>query len=386
MNTGRSSNTSLANWRSSPHSEWAFQNLRQLIPTAEIRAERSSSPLPAAKSSIADSLELASVEGKSLGDFLTDSSTDSLVILQRGRKVYQWNAPHCDASLPHIVFSVSKSITAMLAGILVGDGTLDVAKPILHYLPGVKGSAYEDASLQQLLDMTVALAFDESYLDAGGEFARYRDATGWNPVDQTSPRPNLEDFLYGLKKSDSAHGDVFQYKSPNSDLLGLLIERAATVPFADLLSSQIWAPMGAENDGYVTVDRTGLARGAGGVCVTIDDLARFGQLILFKGAVNNRQIIPENWIEDTMTRGNLNAWQKGEFSSLLPQGRYRNKWYQVGDQDQSIMALGIHGQWLYLNPVSEIVIAKMSSQPGPVDDALDRLIMKVLGELRDCLR
>ncbi len=386
MNSRKSSNTSLANWRTSPHSEWAFQNLRQLIPTAEIRAGRSSSPLSVAKSSIADSLELASVKGKSLGEFLTESFTDSLVILQRGRKVYQWNASHCDASLPHIVFSVSKSITAMLVGILVGDGTLNVTKPILHYLPGVKGSAYEDASLQQLLDMTVALAFDESYLDAGGEFARYRDATGWNPVDQTSPGPNLEEFLYGLKKSNSAHGDMFQYKSPNSDLLGLLIERATTVPYADLLSSQIWAPMGAETDGYVTVDRAGLARGAGGVCVTIDDLARFGQLILNKGAVNNRQIIPEHWIEDTMARGDRNAWQKGEFYNLLPQGRYRNKWYQVGDQDRLVMALGIHGQWLYINPVAEIVIAKMSSQPEPVDDVLDLLIMKVLQELRDCLR
>lgn len=357
-----------------------------MIPTAEIRAGRSSSPFPAAKSSIADSLELASLKGGSLGEFLTESYTDSLVILQRGHKVYQWNAPHCDASLPHIVFSVSKSITAMLAGILVNDGTLDVTKPILHYLPGVKGSAYEGASLQQLLDMTVALAFDESYLDASGEFARYRNATGWNPVDQTSPGPNLEDFLYGLKKSDSAHGDMFQYKSPNSDMLGLLIERAATVPYADLMSSQIWVPMGAETDGYVTVDRAHLARGAGGVCVTIDDLSRFGQLILDRGAFNNRQIIPENWIEDTMTQGDRNAWQRGEFASLLPQGRYRNKWYQVGDQDRSIMALGIHGQWLYVNPAAEVVIAKMSSQPEPVDDALDQLTVKVLGELRDCLR
>lgn len=375
----------LANWRISPHSQWAFQNIRQLIPTAAIPAARDSGALHETNA-IDDTLELAGTGGKSLGEFLTESFSDSLVILQRGRKVYQWNAPHCDVNLPHIVFSVSKSITAMLAGILVGDGALDVTKPVLHYLPGVKGSAYEDASLQQLLDMSVALDFNESYLGTSEQFARYRNATGWNPVDQTNPGPGLEAFLYGLRKSDSEHGDMFQYKSPNSDLLGLLIERVAAESYADFMSSQIWAPMGAETDSYVTVDRCRLARGAGGVCVTIDDLARFGQLILEKGAVNSRQLIPEGWIEDTMTRGSRKAWQKGEFSSLLPSGCYRNKWYQTGDQDQSILALGIHGQWLYLNPKAELVIVKMSSQPEPVDDALDRLFLTVLGDLRDSLR
>lgn len=386
MNTKRPNDTSLANWRLSPHNKWAFQNVRQLMPTAAIRAAQISHPLHAATSCITESIELASTDGGSLGDFLTESFTDSLVILQRGSKVYQWSAPHCDANLPHIVFSVSKSITAMLAGILVGDGTLDVTKPISHYLPGTKGSAYEDASLQQLLDMTVALSFDESYLDATGEFARYRDATGWNPVDQTSPGPNLEDFLYGLNKSDSAHGELFQYKSPNSDLLGLLVERTAGVAYADFLSTQIWQPLGAETDGYVTVDRTGLARGAGGVCVTVDDLARFGLLIINRGAINNRQIIPERWIDDCMTQGDQNAWKRGAMAFLMPDGRYRNKWYQPGNHDQTILALGIHGQWLYINPVAEIVIAKLSSQPEPVNDQLDLLHLKVFAELCDSLR
>jgi len=161
----------------------------------------------------------------------------------------------------------------------------------------------------------------------------------------------------------------------------LLIERTANVAFADLLSTLIWQPMGAKTDGYVTVDRMMLGRGAGGICVTVDDLARFGQLILDRGSVANGQIVSENWIDDTSTQGSRSAWQKGEFSELLPNGCYRNQWYQVGDADKSLMALGIHGQWLYINPTAEIVIAKMASQPEPVDDRLDVQTLQVFTEL-----
>ena len=375
------SKANLCNWRTAPHSQWAFQHVRQLIPTANIGASRNTSSLAIIDSSTLDTKGFDCVGGKKLNVILSESHADSLVVLHRGQKLWQWHAPHCDIEQPHIVFSVSKSITAMLAGILIDQGILDANQSILHYLPGVKGSAYEDCSLQQLLDMQVALAFKESYLEPTGDYRRYRDATAWNPVDQTNPGPDLEAFLYSLKKTESSHGEVFVYNSPNSDLLGLLIERSAGVAFADLLSSLIWQPLGAETDGYVTVDRMMLGRGAGGICVTVDDLARFGQLILDRGSVANRQIIPESWIADTTTRGSRSAWQKGDFIGLLPKGCYRNQWYQVGDSDSSLMAIGIHGQWLYINPVAEVVIAKMASQPEPVDDALDVQTLAVFGEL-----
>ena len=375
------SKANLANWRTAPHSQWAFQNVRQIVPTANIGSSRETSSLATIDSSILDTKSFDCEEGKKLEGILSESHSDSLVVLHRGHKVWQWHAPHCDIEQPHIVFSVSKSITAMLAGIVVDQGLLDTTRPILHYLPGVKGSAYEDCSLQQLLDMQVALGFEESYLEPTGDYRRYRDATAWNPVDQNNPGPDLEDFLYGLKKTESCHGDMFVYNSPNSDLLGLLIERTAGVAFADLLSSLIWQPLGAETDAYVTVDRMMLGRGAGGICATVDDLARFGQMVLDRGSVANRQIVSESWIDDTATQGSRSAWQKGDFIGLLPKGCYRNQWYQVGDVDNSLMAIGIHGQWLYINPSAEIVIAKTASQPEPVDDALDVQTLQVFAEL-----
>ena len=129
-----------------------------------------------------------------------------------------------------------------------------------------------------------------------------------------------------------------------------------------------------------------LARGAGGICVTVDDLAKFGQLVLNGGAMGARDIIPANWIHDTLTRGSRTAWRKGDFGTMLPSGRYRNQWYQIGNREQCYMALGIHGQWLYINPDSSMVIAKLSSQPEPVDDNLDRRVLDVFADLSKVFR
>ena len=360
----RPQGTDLGNWRERPYSAWAFQNVRELLPTANIRSAGT-------KPKDDDCANIEPEDAESLVRKLEDSQTDSMVILKEGRKQWQWCAAHCDISRPHIVFSVSKSITAMMTGVLVGQGLIDPKKSVHHYLPGTKGSAYEDCAVQHVLDMSVSLDFTEDYLNPGGDYFRYRNATGWNPVDQINPPTGLEPFLYGIGKAGFEHGDIFNYKSPNSDLLGLLLERVSGVYYADLLSELIWQPMGAATDGYVTVDRAMLGRGAGGICTTVDDLARFGQLVLDHGAIGTRSIIPESWIVDTKTQGDRNAWLKGDFVKLLPRGNYRNKWYQVGNEDQCIMGLGIHGQWLYLNPETRVVIAKLSSQGQPLDDATD---------------
>ncbi len=376
----RPEGTDLSNWRTTPFSRWAFQNVRALIPSDNI-ATKKSRPLAEDIQSLPQSLSLENGASVDLQKLLVTSETDSLLILHQGKVVSRWQAPHTDVSRPHIVFSISKSITAMLAGILVEQNIINVDKPVLHYLPGTRGSAYADAALRNLLDMNVALGFTEEYLNPDGDYFRYRNATCWNPVDQTASPETLELFLYSLGKADYEHGQVFNYKSPNTDLLGLVLERAAGISYADLLSTLIWQPMGATGEAYVTVDRGLLARGAGGICVTLEDLARFGELLLNHGAVGDVQIIPEFWIADTRMAGNESAWQRGDFTTLLPTGCYRNLCYQLRDKDNCFMGLGIHGQWLFINPTTNVVIAKLSSQTLPVDESLDLRVLQTLQAL-----
>src|SRR5204862_5474770 len=115
-------------------------------------------------------------------------------------------------------------------------------------------------------------------------------------------------FYRQLTKSDGAHGGAVHYVSPNTDLLGWVIERAAGERYADLMSELLWKPMGAARSAYITVDRLGAPRCAGGVCATARDLARVGQLILDGGARGSRQIVPESWIDDITRCGDRQAW------------------------------------------------------------------------------
>lgn len=136
------------------------------------------------------------------------------------------------------------------------------------------------------------------------------------------------------------------------------------------MAEKLWQPLGAKSDARITVDREGTARAGGGIFMTVRDFARFGELVRCGGCVGGRQIIPSEWARETTTGGDREAWIAGNFAGWLPQGTYRNQWYQSGNADGAFFALGIHGQWLWINPRAELVIAKFSSQPVAAMDSI----------------
>jgi CubicO group peptidase (beta-lactamase class C family) len=359
----------LANWRLAPYSRWSFQNAGELVPSAQIACAEGEAESPPADpgSLLAQSLE---IEGRreTVDDFLRRSDTDAFVAMKRGEFVADHFAAHMDHDAAHIVFSISKSLTAILAGSLEADGLLDPAAPVARYIPEAEGSAYGDATIQHVLDMTVSLDFDETYLDPDSAFGRYRRAMLWNPGGGEA----LLAFLLTLRKGPNPHGGPFRYRSPNSDLLGIIIERASGKRYAELMRDRLWLPLGAKHPASVTVDGEGTARAAGGVSVSPRDLARVGEMMRLGGVMGDHRIVPERWVRDTLTGGSTAAWKAGDFAHLVENGRYRNKWYQTGFDSGAFFAVGIHGQWLYVDPATEVVLVKMSSQPEPVDDPLDR--------------
>lgn len=368
----------LANWRISPFNRWSFQNVGELVPSAEISA----SPEPAGEEPARDmagllsqSVTLGERAPETMADFLKRSDTDALTVMKGGRIVGDWSAPHMAFGARHIVFSISKSITAIIAGILEGEGALDPDAPVTRYVPEAKGSAYGDATVRHVLDMVVSIDIEESYTDPESAYGRYRKATLWNPGGGAE---SLFSFLVTLPRLPDPHGETFRYRSPNSDLLGIVLERASGERFTDLMREKLWLPLGAGSAAAITVDMAGQARTAGGVSMTPRDLARIGEMMRQGGVANGRRVVPESWVRDTVEiGGSRHAWRRGAMLFLFPGGRYRNKWYQVGDG--AYCGIGIHGQWLYVDPKAEVVVAKLSSQPEPVEDALD---MDIVGFLR----
>lgn len=311
--------------------------------------------------------------------WLSKTYTDSIVIMKDGEVAVEHYAAGQDSLTPHIWMSVSKSILGLIAGILVDQGKLDVSAGITDYIPEVGNCGFASASVRDALDMRVGVKFDENYEATEGPIIEYRKAQSWDPLSPGDTPADLRRFLTTLDQRDGEHGDRFHYVSPNTDLLGWVLERASGTRYADLVSELLWDPLSTERDAYITVDRFGAPRCAGGFCATPADLALVGRLFVTGGKSGRTQVVPASWIDDIIQNGDAKAWRTGDFSGDFGSAdmHYRSQWYVVRGERPLIFALGVFGQHVFVDPVSDLVIAKCSSQP--VADDADFLMTTLAG-------
>jgi CubicO group peptidase (beta-lactamase class C family) len=377
----------LANWRTAPYMKWAFQHVREIVPSADIpNAPGDVWKLTSAPQDFSAFRFEHGGKQYSLDHFVSETDTDGLVILHRGKVILERYGNGMTSHTPHILMSVSKSLTAIVAGILMGQGKLDPEQKVVSVIPELKDSLYYDATVRHVLDMRVGIDFDEDYLATSGPIVEYRKSTNWNPLGPGERPSDLRTYLASLKQRNGPDGGPFHYVSTNTDLLGWILERASGVRFADLMSALLWKPMGAECSAYITVDRLGAPRCAGGICTTTMDLARIGQLIVQNGRRNDTPIIPAGWIEDMLGGGDPKAWAAGDMICYFGDRRmhYRNKWYVLRDRDIAF-GLGVYGQNVFVDQANELVIAKYSSQPPPLDKNLIDLTITFVEAMSDHL-
>lgn len=359
----------LANWRTQPFNDWSYRNVRRLLPTADIPASRTPSRLDHAPQNL--NVSFKDPDGKTvpLTTWLRGTRTNAFLVMRQGRLAMEWYGEGMNGATPHIVFSVSKSICGALGGVLVERGLLDPDRPVTGYIPEIAASVYgsNGCTVRHLLDMSVGIKFEEDYLDPNGDVARYRRAVGWDVTPPGQPLIDLRSFLAMQKADGTNHGETFHYVSTNTDMLGWVYERAAGRALSDLLSEHLWQPMGAETDAYITLDAHGAMRAAGGICAAPRDLARFGEMIRRRGVVDGRQVVPGAWIDDINDNGSAEAWGRGDFADLFPGAHYRSKFYQIDRKRQTLACLGIHGQYIYIDPPSETVIVRVGSDHTPLD-------------------
>jgi CubicO group peptidase (beta-lactamase class C family) len=373
----------LSNWRTNPFNRWAFRNVAEIVPSAAIDAGPGAPmPLPDAPASL-DGFRLPGADGAvlDLRGFMQATAGDGLVILHQGRLVHEsyanGNAPHA----PHILMSATKSVVGLVVGALAASGEIDLETEVTDYLPEVAGTAFQGATLRQMLDMRTGVAFDVDQQRA------YDAATGWEPAPGGLHGPGLHAFFAGLPPADTRHGGPFRYVSANTDLLGWAVERATGRSFAGLVSERLWKPMGAEDGAYITVDRQGAPRCTGGLCATVRDFARIGQLMVQGGLRDGVQVLPPAWLDDLADGGDAEAWRQGEFAGGFSgmTMRYRGGWYVIDDEPRTLFAMGIHGQNLFVDRANQLVIAKVSSLGVPIDFQAIALTHRAVAEFRRCL-
>jgi len=348
----------LSNWRTAPHNRWAFHNVDKIIATASVENDPAdiSVLVPASRrfgGSLLGKLALGAI------------GTDAVVVLHGGRIVFEWYARGNDAHTPHILMSSTKAVIGLLAGMLHERGDLDLNALVSAYVPEIASTAYQGATLRNLLDMRTGIALDASQQHA------YDAATNWELLASGETSAGLAAFFEHMTAPPRPHDTPFRYISANTDLLGWAIERATARTMAELLSTWLWKPMGAESNAYMTVDCKGLARCTGGFCATALDFARIGQLIVDNGRRGIHQIIPEQVIDDIANNGDAEAWRNGEwgksFAAISENMRYRSGWYLLDDQPKTIFAMGVYGQNLFVDRANKIVVAKFSSWKKPID-------------------
>ncbi|HEY1228940.1 MAG TPA: serine hydrolase, partial [Ramlibacter sp.] len=199
---------------------------------------------------------------------------------------------------------------------------------------------------------------------------------------------DLRSFFSTLTERDGEHGGRFHYVSPNTDLLGWVLERATGTRYADLVGETLWQPIGAERDAYITVDRLGAPRCAGGFCATPRDMARLGRLFVTGGRHAGVQVVPERWLADIVDFDGSAAWKAGDFFDLFGGAdmHYRSKWYVLRGERPLVFGVGVFGQHVFVDPAADLVVATCASQPLPLDPSFLSLTLAGIEALRAMFR
>jgi len=358
----------LANWQDPPFNRWAFQHIRELIPTVRISRGDRPRPLPRDEQDLAGLRFRSGDRDMTVSDMLAQTYTDGFLVLHRGRIITEQYFNGMRPDTPHLLMSVSKSVVSSVAGVLAGAGQLDVSAPVEMIVPELAGTSFQGATVQHLLDMRAGTHFDESYDNLESDVRTYERVYLWRP-DVAQPRPADALEYYATLRNDGVHGGPFRYRSILTDVLGWVLEKAAGQRLHDLIARLLWQPMGAEFDAEITVDAHGNAMADGGVCATLRDLGRFG-LLFAEGASSDPArpypVVPAGWIADTIAGAPDGAQAfaaGGEAAGFPPDAHYRNFWWVREPAVPFFHASGINGQNVFVHVPTQTVVAKFSTWP-----------------------
>ena len=351
-------------WDRAPWNRWSFQNVRQILPTTEVwRGDGEINHFSRQPKELG-SIKFKSAEGsvETIQNWIDTSYTDGILVLHQGAIVFEQYHNNMQPRSLHLSQSMAKSIVGSVAGILMGRGQINAEGLMTEYLPELEQTAWKGATVRQVLDMTTGVRYVEDYEALDSDIAMTDIASGWKLRGSRVDVPGcMWDQILGLTETTRTHGELFQYRSIETDVLAHCLERVTQMRLAELVSQEIWQPLGCEESASFTVDSAGYALADGGFNASLRDYARFGQMLLDDGKANGKSIVPKTWIDDIQ---NADHSLFGEpYTQAVPNGGYRNQFWIEDVDKKAFMARGVFGQLIYVDPAHQMVVVKLSTWP-----------------------
>ncbi len=335
-----------------------FQHLDKMFATRTVQAGGKTWRLPYSPKPIEAKFEF---EGSSCGfhEFLEKSATNALLIIKDGQIIHETYRNGSDDTTRFISFSMAKSYVATLIGLALFEGKIQsIEDKVTDYLPEMSNSGYADASIRDLLLMRSGVDWQEIYeFDSDTQLTRVHDNS------LVAYRYRMCDYAANESKRGGKPGEKFNYSTLDASVLGCILEKAIGVTGSQYMSEKIWKPAGMEHDGFWIMDgpdSIGREFFGGGFNATLRDYGRFGLMMLNKGMANGKQVVPAAWIrESTLPEEGYEPVAEGETLG------YKYQWWTIPNSD-AYLAIGLHNQFIYIDPENNTVIVKLSYTPSPL--------------------
>ncbi len=334
----------------------AMDRLPILAKAARITPSPTPLPLP-----VGEPLEIPGIDA-----YMADQRTAGLVVIQDGKVRFERYGVDFDAAGRWTSFSVAKSFTSTLVGAAIQDGAIgSLDDTVSRYIPDLRGSAYDQVTIRQLLTMSSGVRWNEDYEDPNADVAQFNNA---------KPDDGMDATVSYLRRLPRAHpaDEVWNYNTGETNLIGVLVSSATGKSLSQYLQEKVWHPAGMEAEATWLLGGTG--HEIAGCCMqaATRDFARFGLFVLANGNAGGKQIVPETWFAEAITK----------HKDIGNPGRgYGLQWWTY--DDGAVSAQGIFGQGIFIDPARKLVIASNSNWPrasqGPQPAAREAFYAQVRG-------